>query len=135
MTGEGIAWIVAIAAGFGLAFLLSLATWNWGRGRFLPGCLVLAWSLTPFRFDEEHEAPAFAVVVFRGFLEDGLDPGPPLLALGAVTLAVVVVYVTAMGTLALVRARRPSTVCSTVVTSSTSAATATGCGEGPAPGP
>ena len=102
MTGEVIAWIVAVAAGLGLAWLLCLVTRNWGRWRFLPGCLVLAWSLTPFRFDGEHEAPAFAVVIFRQFLEEGMDPGPPLLALGVVSLGVVVVYLAVIGILALV---------------------------------
>ncbi|MDE0440654.1 MAG: hypothetical protein OXL38_00905 [Gammaproteobacteria bacterium] len=107
MTGEAIAWIAAGVAGLGLAWLLYLVTRNWGRWRFLPGCLVLAWSLTPFRFDGEHEAPAFAVVIFRAFLEDGLDPGPPLVALGAVSFGVVVVYLAVMGVLALVGSRRP----------------------------
>ena len=102
MTGGVIAWIVAAVAGLGLASLLCLVTWGWGRWRLLPGCLVLAGSLTPFRFDGEHQAPAFAVVIFRAFLEDGLDPGPPLLALGAVSLGVVVVYLVVMGVLALV---------------------------------
>ena len=108
MTGEVIAWIAAGVAGLGLAWLLYLVTRNWGRWRFLPGCLVLAWSLTPFRFDGEHEAPAFAVVIFRAFLEDGLDPGPPLVALGAVSFGVVVVYLAVMGVLALVGSGRRS---------------------------
>ena len=103
MTGELIAWIAAGVAGLGLAGLLCLVTRSWGRWRFLPGCLVLAWSLTPFRFDGEHEAPAFAVVIFRAFLEEGLDPEPPLVALGAVSLGVVAVYLVAMGVLGLVR--------------------------------
>lgn len=102
MTGEAIAWTAAVVAGLGLAVLLCLVTRNWGRWRFLPGCLVLAWSLTPFRFAGEHQAPAFAVVIFRTFLEDGLDPGPPLVALGAVSLGVVAVYLVAMGILGLV---------------------------------
>lgn len=108
MTGEVIAWAVAVVGGLGLAWLLCLATRSWGRWRFLPGCLVLAWSLTPFRFDGEHEAPAFAVVIFRAFLEDGLDPGPPLVALGAVSSGVVVVYLVVMGVLGLVTSRRRS---------------------------
>lgn len=108
MTGEVVAWIVAGFAGLGLAWLLCLVTRSWGRWRFLPGCLVLAWSLTPFRFDGEHEAPAFAVVIFRAFLEEGLDPGPPLLALGAVSLGVVVVYLVVIGVLGLVSSRRRS---------------------------
>ncbi|MDE0192474.1 MAG: hypothetical protein OXQ90_14055 [Gammaproteobacteria bacterium] len=106
MTGEAIAWIAAGVAGLGLAWLLYLVTRSWGRWRFLPSCLVLAWSLTPFRFDGEHEAPAFAVVIFRQFLEDGLDPGPPLVALGAVSFGVVVVYLAVMGVLALVASGR-----------------------------
>ena len=101
-----IAWIAAAVAGLALAWLLWLVTRNWGRWQFLPGCLVLAWSLTPFRFDGEHEAPAFAVVIFRAFLEEGLDPGPPLVALGAVSLGVVVVYLAAMGVLGFVSSRR-----------------------------
>ena len=67
---------------------------------------MLAVALTPFRFDGEHEAPAFAVVIFRALLEQGLDPGPPLVALGAVTLGVVTVYLVVMGILALVGSRR-----------------------------
>lgn len=106
MTGEVIAWFAAVAAGFGLACLLLLVTRSWGRWRYLPSCLVLALGLTPFQFDGEHQAPAFAVVIFRGLLEDGLDPGPPLLALGAVVLAVVVIYLAVMGVLALVGSRR-----------------------------
>ncbi|MDE0659314.1 MAG: hypothetical protein OXI79_06645 [Gammaproteobacteria bacterium] len=74
----------------------------------MPSCLVLALALTPFRFDGEHEAPAFAVVIFRALLEEGLDPGPPLLALGAVTSAVVAVYLVATGILALVGSRTRS---------------------------
>ena len=103
MTGEAIAWTVAVVAGLALAWLVWLVTRNWGRWRLLPGCLVLAWSLTPFRFDGEHEAPAFAVVIFRAFLEDGLDPEPPLVALGAVSLGVVAVYLAVVGVLALIR--------------------------------
>lgn len=108
MTGEAIAWVTVVVAGLALASLLCLVTRNWGRWRFLPGCLVLAWSATPYRFDGEHEAPAFAVVIFRGLLEDGLDPGPPLLALGAVSLGVVAVYLVVMGALGLVSSRRRS---------------------------
>ena len=108
MTGEVIAWTVAVVAGLLSAWLVCLVTRSWGRWRFLPGCLVLAWSLTPFRFDGEHEAPAFAVVIFRAFLEDGLDPGPPLVALGAVSFGVVVVYMAVMGVLGLVSSRRRS---------------------------
>lgn len=105
MTEEGIAWFVAVLAALGLAWLLGLATRRWGRWRYLPGCLVLALALTPFRFDGEHQAPAFAVVIFRGFLEDGLDPGQPLFALGAVSLGVVVIYLVVVGVLALVGSR------------------------------
>lgn len=101
MTGEAIAWCVAALAGLGLAWLLCLVTRGWGRWRYLPSCLVLAVALTPFRFDGEHEAPAFAVVIFRALLEEGLNPGPPLLALGAVTFGVVAVYLVVMGVLAL----------------------------------
>ena len=103
MSGAVIAWTVAVVAGLGLLWLLSLATRKWGRFRWLPGCVVLAGSLTPFRFDGEHQAPAFAVVIFRGFLEDGLDPGPPLLALGVVTGGVIVVYLAVIGIWSLVR--------------------------------
>ena len=106
--GEVLAWTTASVAGLGLASLVCWVTRGWGRWRFLPGCLVLAWSLTPFRFDGEHEAPAFAVVIFRGFLEDGLDPEPPLLALGAVSLGVVAVYLVVMGVLGLVSSWRRS---------------------------
>ncbi|MYA16835.1 MAG: hypothetical protein F4Z28_08735 [Gammaproteobacteria bacterium] len=102
MSGEVIAWTVAAIAGLGLAWLLGLATRKWGRFRWLPGCLVLAGSLTPFRFDAEHHAPAFAVVIFRSFLEEGLDPGPPLLALGVVTGGVVAVYLAGIGIWSLV---------------------------------
>lgn len=101
-----IGWLAAVVAGLGLAWLLCLVTRSWGRWRYLPGCLVLALALTPFRFGGEHEAPAFAVAIFRGFLENDLDPGPPLLALGAVTLAVVVIYLAVMGVLGLMGARR-----------------------------
>lgn len=105
--GELIAWITVAVAGLGLAWLLYRVMRGWGRWRFLPGCLVLAWSLTPYRFDGEHEAPAFAVVIFRGFLEDGLDPEPPLFALGAVSVGVVAIYLVVVGLLALVGSRRP----------------------------
>ena len=106
MSGAAIAWVVVGAAGLGLAWLLCLVTRRWGRFRWLPGCLVLAGSLTPFRFDGEHQAPAFAVVIFRSLLEDGLDPGPPLVALGTVSLGVVVVYLVVIGVLALVGSKR-----------------------------
>ena len=102
MTGEVIGWSVAAVAGLGLAWLVCLVTRGWGRLRYLPGCVVLAWSLTPFRFDGEHHAPAFAVATFRMFLEDGLDPSPPLLAIGAVTLGVVAVYLAVVGVRALI---------------------------------
>lgn len=108
MTEEGIAWSVAILAGLGLAWLLGLATRRWGRWRYLPGCLVLALALTPFRFDGEHQAPAFSVVIFRAFLEEGLDPGSPLAVLGAVASGVVVVYLVVVGVVALVSSKRRS---------------------------
>ena len=106
MSAETIAWAAAVAAGLGLAGLMIRMARGWGRWRFLPGCLVLAWSLTPFRFDGEHEAPAFAVVIFRAFIEEGLDPGPPAVALGAVTLTVVAAYLAATGVVAWVGSRR-----------------------------
>ena len=109
MTGPLIAWFVLGASGLGLAWLVCLATRRWGQWRYLAACLILACTLTPYRFDAEHEAPAFAVAVFRLFLEDGLDPQPPLLAIGAVTLGVVAVYLAVLGVRAVVgrRGRRP----------------------------
>ena len=103
VSGGVIAWLVMGIAGLSLAALLYAATPSWGRWRYLVVGVVLAWSLTPYRFDGEHQAPAFAVAVFRLFLEEGLDPKPPLLALGVVTAIVTALYCAVLGVWALTR--------------------------------
>lgn len=106
MTGQVIGWVVTAVAGLGLAWVVCLAIGRWGRLRYLAGGLVLAWSLTPFNFDGVHVAPAFAVVIFRAFLEDGLDPMAPLVAMGVVTVGVIAVYLVVLGGVVLWRRRR-----------------------------
>ena len=106
MTGYGVAWLVAGSCGLVLACLIFVATRRWRRLRYLLAGFVLVWSLTPYRFDGEHDAPAFAVATFRLFLEEGLDPRPPLTTLVIVSAALLTAYLVALGAWSLLAARR-----------------------------
>lgn len=92
MIGTVIAWLVLGLSAFAIAGLVFVATRRWRAQRYLVVGLVLAWSLTPFSFDGEHWAPAFAVAIFRLFLEDGADPRPPLILLASATAFVLAAY-------------------------------------------
>ena len=92
MTGYTLAWLVLGVSAFVVAALVFVAMPRWGRLRYLAAVLVLVWSLTPFQFDGEHWAPAFAVAIFRLFLEDGADARPSLYLLGSLTAIVLAVH-------------------------------------------
>jgi len=92
VTGHLIGWFVVCVCAITVAYLSFLATPRWGRLRYLVVGLLLAWSLTPFRFDGEHWAPAFAVAIFRLFLEEGANPRGPVYLLGAVTAGVLALH-------------------------------------------
>lgn len=76
-----VAWLVVALAALLLAGLLFRGLRPWGLWRYLVVGLTLAWSLIPYRFDEENVAPAFMVATFRLFFEDGASPRPPLVML------------------------------------------------------
>lgn len=92
MTGYTLAWLVLGVSAVAVAALVFVATPRWGRLRYLAAALVLVWSTTPFHFDGEHWAPAFAVAIFRLFLEEGANAGPAVFLLGSLTAIVVAVY-------------------------------------------
>ena len=92
MTGYTLAWLVLGVSAIAVAALVFVVTPRWGGLRYLAAAVVLVWSLTPFRFDGEHWAPAFAVAIFRLFLEDGADARPSAFLLGSVTAIVLAVY-------------------------------------------
>ncbi|MCE2423903.1 MAG: hypothetical protein J4F45_02195 [Pseudomonadales bacterium] len=106
MTGYALAWLVLVVSAVAVAALVFVVTPRWGRLRYLAAAVVLAWSLTPFRFDGEHWAPAFAVAIFRLFLEDGADARPSVFLLGSVTAMVLAVYLVVGIVLAAVKRRR-----------------------------
>ncbi len=109
MTAYGIAWLVVAGAGLVAAVLIFIVVRRWTRLRYLAAGLVIAWALTPHRFDDEHLAPAIVVAVFRQFLEDGANPLPPLLLLAAATIGVVAVWLAVIIMLAFsaTKPRRP----------------------------
>ncbi len=106
MTVYAVAWLTASVSAVLVAALLFFAFRRWGSWRHLAAGLVLAWSLTPCRFDGEHWAPAFIVATFRLLFEDAADPTVPLALLGAATAAVFAVHLVAKGIRALAAARR-----------------------------
>lgn len=83
MTPYGIAWLVAAASGSLLAALAFVAARRRTMLRQLLAALALVLTLTPYRFDGEHTAPAFIVALFRLVFERGADPTGAVLALGA----------------------------------------------------
>ncbi len=87
-----LAWLVLGVSAIAVAALVFVVMPHWGRVRYLAAALVLVWSMTPFRFDGEHWAPAFAVAIFRLFLEEGADARPSVFLLGSVTAIVLAVY-------------------------------------------
>lgn len=103
MTNHLIAWLVAVIAAVLLAGLLSTALRRLGHWRFLIAGSVLASSLTPYRFDDEHMAPAFVVGIFRLFFEDGATPRPAFVILLLVVLSYALLYLLGVGTLAIWR--------------------------------
>lgn len=106
MTGYTLAWLVLGVSAFAVAALVFVVMPRWGRLRYLAAALVLVWSLTPFQFDGEHWAPAFAVAIFRLFLEDGADPRPSLYLLGSLTAILLAVHLIAGMLVAVLKKRR-----------------------------
>ena len=95
MTDQAAAWVVILMAALGASALAFVALRRWPRLRWLGASLVLAWTATPFSVADGHIAPAFAVFVFRRFLEDAANPRPPLALLLLVTVLVVVIHAVA----------------------------------------
>lgn len=94
-----IAWLVAVMAATLLAGLLSIALRRLRHWRFLIIGSVLALSLTPYRFDGEHMAPAFVVGLFRLLFEDGATPRPAFVILLLVALGYALLYFLGWGAL------------------------------------
>ena len=103
MAGYLLAWLVAAIAALLAAGLVFVALRRRRLGFFAAG-LLLAWALTPYRFDGEHWAPAFVVGLFRLFFEDDAAAGPPLVVLAAATVAVLALGCVGLGASALARA-------------------------------
>ena len=101
-----LAWLVAATAALLFAGLLHTALRRLRHWRFLVIGLVLALSLTPYRFDGEHWAPAFVVGLFRLLFEDGVTPRPPLVILLLVALGYALLYLLGWGALAIWRRGR-----------------------------
>ncbi|MYD96924.1 MAG: hypothetical protein F4X98_06005 [Gammaproteobacteria bacterium] len=106
MTGYTVAWLVLGVSALAVAALVFVAMPRWGRLRYLAAAVVLVWSLTPFQFDGEHWAPAFAVAIFRLFLEDGADPRPSLYLLGSLTAILLAVHLVVGMVVAALKKRR-----------------------------
>ena len=106
MSGYTLAWLVLGVSAVAVAALVFVVMPRWGRLRYLAAALVLVWSLTPFHFDGEHWAPAFAVAIFRLFLEDGANPRPSVYLLASLTAIVLAVYLIVGMVLAGVKRRR-----------------------------
>lgn len=99
MSNYVIAWLVAVMAATLLAGLLSIALRRLRHWRFLIIGSVLALSLTPYRFDDEHMAPAFVVGLFRLLFEDGATPRPAFVILLLVALGYALLYFLGWGAL------------------------------------
>lgn len=107
MTAQATAWVAILAAAGGLAFLCALPARRRPIARLLIALLVFAWAATPYPYDDEHWAPAFAVFVFRWLLEDGANPRPPFALLVMATVLVLALCGAAKGVVAY--RRRPAT--------------------------
>ena len=104
MAGYLLAWLVAAIAALLVAGLAFVALRPRRRLGWFAAGLLLAWALTPYRFDGEHWAPAFVVGLFRLFFEDDAAAGPPLVVLAAATAAVLALGCLGLGASALARA-------------------------------
>jgi len=91
-----VAWAVVALAGLGTlagVFVLTRALQNlWLRS--LLRCLAAVWLLLPSQIQvvEGKYAPAFIVALFEGLFRANGNPRPALIALGAASLLVVVVF-------------------------------------------
>ena len=101
MTAYATAWLVVVVAASLVAGLLFFALRRLRHWRYPIVGLTLAWSLTPYPFDDENTAPAFVVATFRLLFEDGAAPRPPLVLLLLVSLGVVLAYFLGWGVHAL----------------------------------
>jgi len=75
MSAYEIAWIIVICS----ALFASCCIWIFTKVRGLSGLFVVGLFLTlvllPYKFDQEHYAPALIVLFFKGFLEREADLG------------------------------------------------------------
>ena len=89
MTPYAIAWTVIVVAGLLLGGLVFWALRGFRWFRYVCTVLTVVWATTPYQFDEQHTAPAFLVALLRmPFVDQNADPHEAALALGSVTLGV-----------------------------------------------
>ena len=106
MSAYAVAWSVVAASGCAIAYLVFRVTRRWLHTRYLACALVLALALTPFRFDDEHLAPASAVAAFRFLFEPESDRAGPLAALAGTAVGLFGAYVVLFGVRAVVVRKR-----------------------------
>ena len=89
MTPYAIAWAVVVVSGVAVGWLVFRALRRFVWLRYAATALTVAWTVTPFRFDDEHMAPVFLVAFFRlPFVDESADPTDAVLALASLTAGV-----------------------------------------------
>lgn len=107
MSPYAIAWTVVVVSAGLCGWLVFRALRRFTSLRYAATALIVAWAVTPFRFDAEHWAPAFLVAAFRmPFVDEDANPAEAVMVLGATTACVVVGALLLMGSRALLAKRR-----------------------------
>lgn len=89
-----IAWILAVLAGLGVCLGLYFLLRPWPKIKYLGPMLVATWMLLPWKFQDDpiQIAPAFIVLVFRGWFEVDSDPGIVAMGLALASITVLAIY-------------------------------------------
>ena len=85
-------WSVVVVGSLLLAGLVYYALRRHKTTAWLLICLGLFWTLCPWRFDEEHYAPLFVVLIFEALLEREADPTQVITFALLGTLAVFILF-------------------------------------------
>ena len=86
--------MIAVLATLGVCLSLYLLLRSWPKLKYLGPILVATWLLLPWKFQDDpiQIAPAFIVLVFRGWFEVDSDPGIVAMGLAFASITVLVIY-------------------------------------------
>ena len=106
LTPYELAWVIVGTMGVFASVLVWIALRRFGPIAYFFAVLVLAWAVAPWRFDGEHLAPAFVVLIFQMFFENNADPTGALTAMVLITGTVVVGFLSVFAVRAISKARK-----------------------------